>query len=313
MADTLTTKGLTILDPLLNYDVNKFNVNTQKINDLLGTIICTSTTRPSTNLYDGMMLYETDTQRFVVRASAAWVAVPNLVIVASHTVRNAIVTKYDGQMVYRQDRDWLEIWDGAAWRVVGTAHCTSVADRDGASGITSPYNGQVVITTDTYTKWVRKAGVWTPQPRGLIARARRTTSSSVSTGALVPVLRLDNVFARGGNALRVCTGTLHTTSSVAGDNVRVDILYNTSGVATTASATLPGARAFELFGSATFGNTSFLNTTYTPASDETLSLLLVVARAAGSGNTLLFADGNRCTEMFVYDEGVDPGDTGVDL
>src|SRR5687767_13078019 len=113
VADTLTSKGLTILDPALNYDVNKFNANITLLNNMIGTIICTSTTRPSTGLFDGMALWETDTQRFVVRVAGAWVVVPTRITVADHTARNAIVTKYDGMMVYRQDRDWSEIWDGS--------------------------------------------------------------------------------------------------------------------------------------------------------------------------------------------------------
>lgn len=181
MADTLTSKGFTILDPLLNYDVNKFNANFQKTNDLLGTVICTSTTRPSTGLYDGMTLWETDTRRFVVRVSAAWVVVPGRAIIADVAARTAITTPYDGMLIWRQDRDWHEVYDGAAWRVVGTAHCTSVADRDGANGITSPYNGQLATTTDTGSLWVRAAGAWQPT-------STRTESVQVGNLALTTSL-----------------------------------------------------------------------------------------------------------------------------
>jgi hypothetical protein len=298
MTDTLTSKGLTLLDPLLNYDVNKFNLNTQKINDLLGTIICTSTTRPSTSLYDGMTLWETDTQRFVVRVAGAWVAVPSLIVVSSHTVRNAITTKYDGQAVYRQDRDWMEIWDGGAWRVVGVAHCASVTDRDSANGITGPYEGQLCVTIDTGTIWRRTAAAtWVSSGNRLIAFGERSTSSSTaSSSTAVGVLRLDNLAFRPGCSYYIYSGSLHVTSTVSSDNLRTEIRMNTAGTATTSSSVIPGALAFEAF-----GNTGKLETLYTPGASETASILLCIARDTGSGAASIFADATRKTQLFVVE------------
>lgn len=243
------------------------------------------------------------------------VPIGGLLPVADQSARDALTgTRHDGMAVWRMDRDWIEVFDGSggAWRVRGPAVCSSTADRD--SAITNPYNGLFAITTDTYTLWVRRSSGWERYPRGLLARSRRITTSSTSTSSTaVPVRRVDNIQARAGNVLRVCTGTIHPTSTAAGDNIRVEIRYSTSGVATTASPVLPGARAFELFGNASFGNTTILDTTYTPAVDETISLLLCVARDSGSGNVSLFADGTRVTELRAYDELPDPGNTGTDL
>jgi hypothetical protein len=141
VADTLTSRGLIILDPALNYDVAKFNANFNLLDGMLSTIVCTSTTRPSTGLFDGMTLWETDTKRFVVRG--AWVPVPQLITVANQAARDAIVTKYDGMTVYRQDMDWEEIYDGTAWRVQGLQAVASLAN------ITNPMTGQMAwLTTD---------------------------------------------------------------------------------------------------------------------------------------------------------------------
>jgi hypothetical protein len=203
VADTLTTKGLTILDPNLAYDVNKFNANFNLINTLLGTIICTSTTRPSSLLWDGMTLWETDTRRFVVRVAAAWVAVPQLVTVANAAARTAITTPYDGQMIYRQDRDWWETYDGAAWRVQGVAVCTSTTDR--GTNITSPYSGQLAMTTDTDTlwqydgvtaAWLQVGGV--RAPRGLLAAPVQGTANVnfTTTATLVDSITWDHVQGR---------------------------------------------------------------------------------------------------------------------
>ena len=40
-----------------------------------GIVVCTSTTRPTTGLYEGLFIYETDTDRVLVYSGAAWVGV----------------------------------------------------------------------------------------------------------------------------------------------------------------------------------------------------------------------------------------------
>lgn len=309
MADTFTPKlGLRQYDASLNYAVSKFSADNLLIDNAIGTVICTSTTRPSTGLFNGMTLWETDTQRFVVRVSGAWVAVPNLITVADHTARNAITTKYDGQTIYRQDRDWIEVYDGAAWRVVGVAHCSSVADRDNTDTITSPYNGQLVVTTDTGTVWQRVSGAWTSAVNRLIAYSERTTTSSGSTSsAPVGVRRCDNIALRPGVRYRFSSGTLHPTSTVTSDVMRLEYRYNTSGVASTASAVLPGSRNFE-----TWGNTSKIETFYTPAVSETVSILLCIARETGTGTVTLLRDAERYIQMYV-EECPNVANTGTDV
>lgn len=70
-----------------------------------------------------------------------WMVAAGAVLpVPSQAVRDAL-TGFDGMVIYRQDRKWFEIHDGTAWRVQGTAVCTSTADRD--SAITNPYSGQL--------------------------------------------------------------------------------------------------------------------------------------------------------------------------
>lgn len=229
-----------------------------------------------------------------------------MVRIASATER-AEITPHDGMQIYREDRDWVEIYDGTAWRVQGIGICATAADRDTA--ITNPVNGQFAFTSDWSTLWLRRAGVWERYPRGLLVRSRRVTPSAGSTGATVAVRRADGIVIRAGECMRVDTSTLHPTSTNPGDNIRVEIRYSTSGVATTASPLLPGAQAFEAF-----GNTTSLSTTYTPAVTETISLLLCVARDTGSGTASLYADAvARIIEMLAFDDKIDVGNSGVDL
>lgn len=235
MADTTTSKGITILDPDLYYDVNKINANFQKLSDGLGAIVCTSTTRPSTNLYDGMTLWETDTRRFVVRVSATWVPVPQRSIVADFAARAAIVTPYDGMMIYRQDCDWHEAFDGAAWRVVGTAHVASTSARD--TLITHPYNGQICVTTDTGRMWVRQGGVWIAMPPLVppIFQGRQTVAQPLTSGNAIEVTFTtedkDNV-----NGHDNVTNPARYTAQVAGTyklSGGVAFTANASGIRTT--------------------------------------------------------------------------------
>lgn len=144
----------------------------------------------------------------------------------------------------------------------------------------------------------------------LLGRARRITTSSGSTSTTaVGVLRIDNIAVVAGRAITVRTISIHPTSTITTDTARVEIRFSTAGVATTASTVLVGAQIFELF-----GNSAKIETTYIPPANQTLSLLLCVARESGTGTVSLFSDATlRITEFKIYDDGTDPGDTGVDI
>ncbi len=123
------------------------------------------------------------------------------------------------------------------------------------------------------------------------------------------MLRLDNKpIVVGQSYSIVCL--VHPTSTVTTDNMRVEIRYTTNGTTpTTASPILQG-----LIGYQSFGPPMCLMAEYVASgSDSLLSLILCVAREAGSGTVSLYADGARTTEMKIYRSGFDVGDTGVDL
>lgn len=187
---TATPKlGLILPDDVEFYDVDIVNGNNTKIDTAIGTVICTSSTRPSTDLFNGMMLYETDTRRFVVRSAGAWVPQGVPQIIADVTARTAISAPYDGMQIYRQDRDWVEVYNGSGWHVQGVAACTSVADRDGATGITTPYNGQLAYTADTGTLWQRHSGAWRAYPvtTALVSQFRQTAAQALANATDVAI------------------------------------------------------------------------------------------------------------------------------
>jgi hypothetical protein len=159
------------------------------------------------------------------------------------------------------------------------------------------------------------AGALTRETTKVIARARRVTTSSASTGAAVAVLRLDGVPLLAGRAYRVRSSGIAFDTSVANDVGFATIFYETNGTsATTSDDRLPGAVIQSGLINAAQGETGVINADYFPATDMSASFLLAVGRAAGSGNITLFADGTtNVIELFVEDNGVDPGDTGTDL
>ena len=290
-----------------NYDVDVVNANSLLVDANVGVVICTSVTRPSTP-YSGQSIYETDTGKFGLWRSdlAQWI-VPRATPYAS-TVAPTLGL-YEGFLYYRTDRDWYEVWDGAFWRVVGVGIVANFGEL--ATYIPNPRSGQVAITTDFDVMWQYDGATstWIALGPRLMKRHRRSTTSANSTNnTAVAVARLDGVLGRAGRALTVRTGALHPTSTVTTDTMRLEIRFSTSGVATTASAVLPGAQIYE-----NWGNTGYIEGTVVPGADSTYSFLLCHAREIGSGTATVYADGTRLTEIKVYDEGLDPGSSGTNL
>lgn len=151
-----------------------------------------------------------------------------------------------------------------------------------------------------------------PQPGSVIARAYRASFSSGSTGTEQPYLRLDNVSIQKGNTYFIQTGPIFLDASVANDVGRAIIRVATGGVtATTGSTQLQLAQAV-------IPNTSLPEVvsilfSYNATVDDTLSILLSVTRAAGTGTIQIQPTGNSPVEMFVIQGGTDPGDTGIPL
>ncbi|WP_427422653.1 hypothetical protein [Lysinibacillus fusiformis] len=149
----------------------------------------------------------------------------------------------------------------------------------------------------------------------VIARGRRITSSSAATGTTaVAVLRIDNVPLEAGRLYRVHTSSLLPDGTTSTDVCRVQIHYNSSGTATTASGLMLGAVQEMQIGNVTNSSGMDIETTYAPSANETGSFLLAFRLVQGTGSTILFADGTTITiDIYITDCGVDPGDTGTDL
>jgi hypothetical protein len=165
---------------------------------------------------------------------------------------------------------------------------------------------------DTTVKTIddRVAAVESTRARGIVKYGWRTTTSTntANSSTAVGVFRVDGISLLSGRAYSIRCPTLHITSTVTTDNTRVEVRYSTSGTATTASAVMPGLQAFQLFGS-----TVTLETIYQPGSNQTVSLLLCIARDTGSGTVSLFGDATRLYQVIVEDLGLAVTNGGTNL
>ncbi len=146
-----------------------------------------------------------------------WIAALGGVLLITNATDRATITPYQGMPIYRLDRNWIEVYDGATWRVQGIAICSSTADRD--SAITSPYNGLQAFTTDTNTLWVRASGAWVKVSMGGgLMFAFKSADESVTSST---TLQNDDhlLFAVEANARYKLDGYLSYTGAVspAGD------------------------------------------------------------------------------------------------
>jgi len=240
-----------------------------------------------------------------------------LLRVASVTER-AEITAHDGMQIYREDRDWVEIHDGTAWRVQGTAVCSSVADRN--SAITNPYSGQLAVTTDSDTLWQYDGATsaWACiAARGVVARGNRTTTSNASSADDddVPVLRVSNVLLRAGRLYEIWTCPLGLDSSSNNDEIGARIRYTTNATdATDTSTILPGSNIQTRQTDTNVAEHKVIQAVL-PGADVTASFLLVVRRIAGVGGAQIFVDATKgdAIDLVIEDIGSDPGDTGTDL
>jgi len=113
------------------------NYNMDQIDAAMGDRICTSGTRPSTSIYVGLRVFETDTKAVIVITSlgpTVWRYVTNPVV-ASTVAMNALSPVHTGMVCSRSDTFEEYIYTGTLWRetyhladrvVGGTRYITGV-------------------------------------------------------------------------------------------------------------------------------------------------------------------------------------------
>lgn len=146
----------------------------------------------------------------------------------------------------------------------------------------------------------------------IVARGRRTSTTSNSTGTEVPDLRVDNISVYAGYAYMIWCTPLLLSSGTANDQISVFLRISEDGtVATTADTQLAQTQGY-------VANTTHppfwpLQSPYFPATDLTLSVLLSHQRTGGGGSCNITAAAGINIDLVITQIGIDPGDTGVDL
>jgi hypothetical protein len=125
--------------------------------------------------------------------------------------------------------------------------------------------------------------------RGEVARFQRDTPTATTTTALRAFWMPAPVVA--GRSYRIWTNAIAMFSTVAADDISMDITYTTNGsTPTTASPLLPGGVVQDRMQSLLNGLFLPITTRYAPVTSHTLNLALCVRRKSGTGAVSLFAD-----------------------
>lgn len=155
-------------------------------------------------------------------------------------------------------------------------------------------------------------GAYNRDIRKLIARASRTSNSSGATSSEVSVLELDSIPVKSGRSYRVECPSLHVSGGAA-DVVGIRIRYTVDDSTPTNSSTELRYRQTTIR-TGTPDEPLDLVGHYFPSSDVNLSVLLTVARIAGSaGSAVIVGASTKPIQILIYDTGTDPGDTGISL
>jgi hypothetical protein len=162
--------------------------------------------------------------------------------------------------------------------------------------------GQVLLASQLNAELVRE-----------LAFAERTSDSSGSASTTpVSVERLDSIAIESGFSFYVCTSPLIFDSTVANDLAALSVYTSTAGAATSASTMLTQLVTPSYSASAN-QPTKGLRIPYRSATTGTLSILLTVHRATGTGTVKIKASSQIPLRFWVEAGGTSANDTGVDL
>ncbi len=171
-------------------------------------------------------------------------------------------------------------------------------------------------TAGTMRSWWWNGSAWRApaETGGLVGRGQRSTSSTTTTTTEVGVLRVDNLALPAGRRYLFVTSPVIFNSTVAADLIVFTLRINTAGTATTSSTRIMDLVESSYSASGPQRSQSLI-APYSPSGAETVSALLSVARTSGTGTVgiLVASSPLHDIRLDVFDIGIDPGDTGVDV
>lgn len=148
----------------------------------------------------------------------------------------------------------------------------------------------------------------------IVGYGSRDTSTGTTTTTPLAVLRVDNIPVKLGNQYSIRLSTLLFSSVAANTNATMRTYLQGGGAVATTSS-----QVVKIF------NSAFIPTTgdgiyaaseriWTPAADDTISILMAIFRLSGTGNVSSFAAATVApTEIVIEDLGRAVANTGVAL
>jgi hypothetical protein len=166
---TTTRLGLTKDDGTENYSVTRVNANSDKIDAAIGSIMCTSSTRPSSP-FTGQTAYETDTLAQIVYTGSTWryMSTP---AVANLTAIQALTPVYNGMTAVSIADGYEYTRVGGVWTKTGSARLDAKYKRTTAQGLSASsntkhtwnavvYNNGSIVGESGGVLTLNKTGLW---------------------------------------------------------------------------------------------------------------------------------------------------------
>jgi hypothetical protein len=112
---TTTRLGLEKPEATDEYDIAVYNDNWDKLDLAAGTIICSSSTRPSTGLFVGLTIFEIDTNRTYYWDGDSWEIKPATGVLVICTSGDRPSTPVFGTPIYETDTGRQYYYNGTDW------------------------------------------------------------------------------------------------------------------------------------------------------------------------------------------------------
>lgn len=219
----------------------------------------------------------------------ATVALGGVLPVPDQAARNTVTDPYEGLTVYRRERDWVEVFDGAGWRVVGVALANP-------SDISHPYTGQIIVNGATPYRY--DGTTWVPLDI-LTGRIMSGTGAQYSGIASVEThlakLATPGVKITGGRVYEFKVALL-ANFTAAGNSFTIRVRRDTplTGPVVAEWSWQSGTAGFD-------DARTFTQEWVAPATAPAVPFFVTAVRAAGGGTMGVY--GNRRSSFRVRDAG----------
>lgn len=260
MATETARAALTLPATTENYDVAVVNANNTKIDSLLGYVICTSSTRPSSP-YEGMVAVESDTLRRMIYFQGAWRDDGARPVIGGNTAATAMVSwrttsTISGNRMFgakatpdTQDAFTIDFDGKMQWGPGGTTNPDVNLYRSGSGVLRTD---GVIMSAGGDAQYiqanVQTIATSTTTPLKFDGTARYTTSDVSSSGVGITTFTLNRVglWYAGAMTRFVAGGTSERSLEISNitDSVIVGHDNNTGG----SPANLSAGGFFRVFG-----------------------------------------------------------------